>query len=129
MIEGKITISFESVPDLCRQLMATLNDVGAVSVGSPHSFSQTVTQAAPKEEAKAEPKEEAKAEPKEEAKAEPKEEAKAEPKVTLENLSTVPYGELLAFCDANPDIGVNSQKCVQEFFRGYVETRIRTYLE
>jgi len=121
MIEGKLTISFESVPDLCRQLMATLNDVGAVSVGSPHSFSQTVTQA--------EPKEEAKVEPKEEAKAEPKEEAKAEPKVTLENLSTVPYGELLAFCDANPDIGVNTQKCVQEFFRGYVETRIRTYLE
>ena len=113
MIEGKLTISFESVPDLCRQLMATLNDVGAVSVGSPHSFSQTVTQA----------------EPKEEAKVEPKEEAKAEPKVTLENLSTVPYGELLAFCDANPDIGVNTQKCVQEFFRGYVETRIRTYLE
>jgi len=49
--------------------------------------------------------------------------------VTLENLCTASYPELLAFCEHNPAVGVDVSKCQAAFFRKLVEMKIKTYLE
>jgi len=51
------------------------------------------------------------------------------PTVTLETLSTVEYSILLAFCDAHPEVGVNTATCQAAFFRKLVEHKVKTYLE
>jgi len=51
------------------------------------------------------------------------------PTLTLENLATAPYPELLAFCDAHPEVGVNTETSKASFFRKLVEHKIKTYLE
>lgn len=51
------------------------------------------------------------------------------PAITLENLGTAPYPELLAFCKSNPEVGIDVSNSQQEFFRKYVEIRIKTFLE
>ncbi len=50
------------------------------------------------------------------------------PTVTPENLSTVPYEALLAFCDANPKVGIDTSKCQATFFRQLVECKIKAFL-
>ena len=51
------------------------------------------------------------------------------PALTLENLCTAPYPELLAFCEHTPAVGVDVSKCQAAFFRKLVEMKIKTYLE
>ena len=51
------------------------------------------------------------------------------PSITLENLGTAPYPELLAFCKSNPGVGLDVSKCQHEYFRKMVEIRIKTFLE
>ena len=51
------------------------------------------------------------------------------PALTLETLGNAPYPELLAFCDAHPEVGVNTATCQAAFFRKLVEMKIKTYLE
>lgn len=49
--------------------------------------------------------------------------------VTLETVETVPYEELLAFCERNPVTGMDVTKCKPSFFRKLVEMRVKAYLE
>lgn len=49
--------------------------------------------------------------------------------LTAETASTVPYEELLAFCDRTPAIGINTEKCKAKFFRPMVEFKVLAYLE
>ena len=51
------------------------------------------------------------------------------PTVTLETLSTVEYSVLLAFCDAHPEVGVNTASCQAAFFRKLVEHKVKAFLE
>jgi hypothetical protein len=51
------------------------------------------------------------------------------PAITLETLANAPYPELLAFCKSNPGVGLDVSKCQHEYFRKYVETKVKTYLE
>jgi hypothetical protein len=51
------------------------------------------------------------------------------PDITLENLATAPYPELLAFCECTPEVGVDVSKSQPPFFRKLVEMKIKTYLE
>ena len=51
------------------------------------------------------------------------------PALTLETLATAPYPELLAFCEHTPAVGVDASKSQPEFFRKWVEMKIKTYLE
>ena len=48
--------------------------------------------------------------------------------VTLENLATAPYEELLAFCARHPEVGVDPKTCSASFFRKLVESKIKTFL-
>lgn len=49
--------------------------------------------------------------------------------VTLENLCTASYPELLAFCESTPAVGVDVSKCQAVFFRKLVEMKIKAFLE
>ena len=49
--------------------------------------------------------------------------------VTLENLCTASYPELLAFCEHTPAVGVDVSKCQAAFFRKLVEMKIKAFLE
>lgn len=53
----------------------------------------------------------------------------AGPDITLETLATVPYPELLHFCERNPEVGVDVSKSQPSFFRKLVEMRVKAYLE
>ncbi len=55
--------------------------------------------------------------------------ASTTPQVTLENLSDVPYPELLAWCAANKVAMVDPVKNAPMFFRTMVEMRARAFLE
>ena len=48
--------------------------------------------------------------------------------VTLENLATAPYEELLAFCTRHPEVGVDPKTCSASFFRKLVESKVKTFL-
>ena len=48
--------------------------------------------------------------------------------VTLENLATAPYEELLAFCTRHSEVGVDPKTCSASFFRKLVESKIKTFL-
>ena len=50
--------------------------------------------------------------------------------VTLENLAdpSFPYEKLLAYCAANPKIGIDPAKCGASFMRPMVEHKIKVYL-
>jgi hypothetical protein len=51
------------------------------------------------------------------------------PPVTLETLGEVEYPVLLAFCKSNPGVGVDVSKSQQEFFRQFVEMKVKIWLE
>lgn len=51
------------------------------------------------------------------------------PAITLETLANVPYPELLAFCKSNPEVGVDVSKCQNEYFRKFVEMKVKIWLE
>jgi hypothetical protein len=48
--------------------------------------------------------------------------------VTPENVGTVDYAVLLAFCERHPEIGVDASKCGPSYFRPLVEKRVTNYL-
>jgi len=49
-------------------------------------------------------------------------------RVTLENVGTVDYAALLAFCERHSEIGVDASKCGPSYFRPLVEKRVTNYL-
>lgn len=51
------------------------------------------------------------------------------PPVTLETLGEVEYPALLAFCERNPGVGLDVSKCQHEYFRKFVEMKVKIWLE
>lgn len=54
--------------------------------------------------------------------------APAAGRITLENLSSVPYPELLAFCQATPAVGIDATRSANPFLRPVVEHKVKAYL-
>lgn len=151
---GTITLSFESPADLEEQLkgllamgrtpnadkieaaQTALKRVGAVHLAGNGSVAE-LKKAVEAKHMTIEPSKQETAKPVVEVKdekdkpAETSVEKKPEETsgITKENLKTVPYEELLAFCEAHPEVGINPEKVKQTIMRGLVELKVGNYLD
>lgn len=149
MAKGTLHIEFESAEDLLIQLRVLVSGVsidtarsqplfdtrGATGLEAPKAKEPAGSDTQPEKKAAVEPSAENK--PPEPQRQEPEplveqvgagDTAPAAGGITLENLSSVPYPELLAFCQATPEVGIDATRSANPFLRPVVEHKVKAYL-